>query len=155
MPGGTVIGAIFFFMVILAALTSSISLMETVVSIFMDKLKLNRSVSCLVVLGISILIGLPSSLGYSIWSDVTILGMQFLDFFDFISNSIMMPVVALSTCIFVSFFMKPQAIIDEVCIDNKFKWKSIFSVVIRYVAPVCILAILVSSILSAFGIVKI
>ena len=155
MPGGTVIGAAFFFMVILAALTSSISLMETVVSIFMDKLKLNRSVSCLVVLGISILIGLPSSLGYSIWSDVTILGMQFLDFFDFISNSIMMPVVALATCIFVSFFMKPQAIIDEVCIDNKFKWKGIFSVVIRYVAPVCILAILVSSILSAFGIVKI
>ncbi len=155
MPGGTIIGAIFFFMVILAALTSSISLMETVVSIFMDKLKWNRQISCLAVLGISVLIGLPASLGYSAWSGITVLGMQFLDLFDFISNSIMMPIVALATCIFVGFVLKPKAIIEEASIDNKFKWKGLFSVVIRYVAPVCILAILTSSILSAFGIIKI
>ena len=155
MPGGTVIGAVFFFMVLLAALTSSISLMETVVSVFMDKFKMGRRTSCLVVLGISVLLGVPSSLGYSAWSDFTILGMQVLDFFDFISNSIMMPVVALITAIFVSFVIKPKAIIDEVELSGKFKWKKLFSVVIRYVAPVCILAILVSSVLDVFGIVKI
>ncbi|MBO5009983.1 MAG: sodium-dependent transporter [Clostridia bacterium] len=155
MPGGTIIGAVFFFMVLLAALTSSISLMETVVSVFMDKFKLGRRTSCLVVLGISVLLGVPSSLGYSAWSDFTILGMQVLDFFDFISNSIMMPVVALITAIFVSFVIKPKAIIDEVELSGKFKWKKLFSVVIRYVAPVCILAILVSSVLDVFGIVKI
>ena len=155
MPGGTVIGTIFFFMVILAALTSSISLMETIVSIFMDKLHLGRKASCLAVLVISVLIGLPASLGYSAWSGVTVIGMQFLDLFDFISNSIMMPIVAFATCIFVGFVLKPRAIIEEVSIGGEFKWRSIFSVVIRYVAPVCILAILASSILSAFGIIKI
>ncbi|MBQ2999942.1 MAG: sodium-dependent transporter, partial [Clostridia bacterium] len=108
MPGGTVIGAIFFLMVILAALTSSISLMETIVSIFMDKFKLGRRVSCGIVLGISVLIGIPASIGYSAWSGVTILGMQFLDFFDFISNSVMMPIVAFATCLFVTFVTKPK-----------------------------------------------
>ena len=155
MPGGTVIGALFFFMVILAALTSSISLMETIVSIFMDKAKVSRRVGCLIVLGLSILIGVPASIGYSAWSGVTILGMQFLDFFDFISNSIIMPIVAFATCIFVTFVTKPKGIIEEVELDQKFKQKKLFSVVIRFVAPVCILAILASSILSAFGIVKI
>ena len=155
MPGGTIIGAAFFIMVLLAALTSSISLMETIVSIFMDKLGLGRKASCLIVLGISLVLGIPSIFGYSIWSGVEILGMQILDFFDFISNNILMPIVALVTCIFVSFFIKPKAIIDEVQISSKFKWRGLFSVVIRYIAPVCILVILISSVLSAFGVIKI
>ena len=155
MPGGTIIGAAFFIMVLLAALTSSISLMETIVSIFMDKLRLGRKASCLIVLGISLVLGIPSIFGYSIWSGVEILGMQILDFFDFISNNILMPIVALVTCIFVSFFIKPKAIIDEVQISSKFKWRGLFSVVIRYIAPVCILVILISSVLSAFGVIKI
>lgn len=155
MPGGTVIGAAFFIMVLLAALTSSISLMETIVSIFMDKLKLDRKVSCLIVLGISVLLGVPSSLGYSAWSEFKILGMQVLDFFDFASNNIMMPLIALVTCIFVSFFIKPKTVIDEVELSGKFKWRGLFAVVIKYIAPVCILVILVSSVLSAFGVLEI
>ena len=156
MPGGRFIGVAFFCMVLLAALTSSISLMETVVAIFMDKFKLKRSVSCLMVLGVSVLLGIPSSLGYSLWSEVTILGMQLLDFFDFFSNNLMMPVVAIITVLFVGYVLKPRAVIDEVTLEgNTFKWRHLFSVVIRYVAPVCILVILVSSILSAFGVVTI
>ena len=155
MPGGTVIGVFFFFMVLLAALTSSISLMETIVSIFMDKFKLGRKTSCLVVLGISLLIGVPASLGYSAWSGVKILGMQFLDLFDFVSNSIMMPIIAFATCLFVAFFLKPKTVTAEIEISGKFKWKKLFEIVIKYVAPVCILAILTSSILDAFGVVKI
>lgn len=155
MPGGTVIGAAFFIMVLLAALTSSISLMETIVSIFMDKLKLDRKISCLIVLGISVLLGVPSSLGYSAWSEFKILGMQVLDFFDFASNNIMMPLIALVTCIFVSFFIKPKTVIDEVELSGKFKWRGLFAVVIKYIAPVCILVILVSSVLSAFGVLEI
>ncbi len=150
MPGGGVIGAIFFIMVFFAALTSSISLMETVVSTLLDKLKINRKVCSMIVLMFSLLVGAVSSLGYSAWSEVTLLGMQILDFFDFISNSVIMPVVAFATCVFVSFFIKPQAVIDEVELSDKFKWKKMFSVVIRYVAPVCILAILVTAILSTF-----
>ena len=155
MFGGSVIGSLFFCMVLLAALTSSISLMETVVSIFMDKFKWGRKTGCLVVLGISVMLGGPSALGYSSWSEVTILGMQFLDFFDFASNNLLMPIVALLTCIFVTFCIKRKTIIEEVELSGRFKWKKIFSVIICYVAPACILIILGSSILSAFGVIKI
>ena len=155
MPGGTVIGAIFFFMVFLAALTSSISLMETIVSIFMDKAKLNRKLSCLLVFGISVLLGIPSAFGFSIWSEVLILGMDILTFFDFASNSIMMPIIALITCIFVGYVLKPESIEEEVEIGVKFKWKRLYHIVIRYVAPVFILAILISAILGALGLMKI
>ena len=155
MPGGRWIGVAFFFMVSLAALTSSISLMETVVSIIHDKLHLGRKASCLAVLGLSLLLGIPSSLGYSAWAGVKILGMQFLDFFDFASNNVLMPLVAFATCLFIGYFLKPKTIIEEVELTGPFKSRSMFSVMIRYVAPVCILIILMSSILGAFGIVKI
>ena len=162
MPGGNIIGAVFFLMVFFAAITSSISLMETVVSTVSDKFKLGRKLSCLVVFLGSAAIGLLSAFGYSIWAEVKIIGMQFLDFFDFASNSVLMPIVALFTCIFVGYVLKPKTIIDEVeCLDengkpyNKFRAKKMFSVIIKYIAPVCILLILVSSVLDAFGIVKI
>ncbi len=155
MPFGNIIGFAFFFMVLLAALTSSISLMETIVATVNDKLKLGRKLSCLIVLLVCILVGLPSVFGYNIWSEVRILGFDFLDFFDFISNSVIMPIVALCTCIFVGYFLKPKTVIDEVEQSGKFHFAKLFSVMIRFVAPVCILIILVSSILSAFGVISI
>lgn len=155
MPGGRWIGTAFFLMVLFAALTSAISLMETVVSIFHDKFGIGRRVCCLIVTAISVLLGLPSALGYSLWANVRILGMQILDFFDFASNSLLMPVVALATCLFVGYILKPQAIVEEVELTERFKQKKLFSVVIRYFAPICILLILLSSILGAFGIIQI
>lgn len=151
MPGGTLIGAAFFVLVLFAALTSSISLMETVVSIVCDKSKLGRTSACIIVLAASVVIGLPSSLGYGVWGGVKIIGMQFLDFFDFISNSIMMPIVAFLTCIFVGYVIKPQSIIDEVELSSPFKRKKLFEVVIKYIAPIFIVLIFISSILDAFG----
>ena len=142
-------------MVLLAALTSSISLMETVCSIVMDKTKIGRKTCCLAVLLFSLLLGLPSILGYSIWSDVTILGMQFLDFFDFISNSILMPIVALLTCVLIGYVIKPQSLIEEISLTGKFRQKVLFTVMIKYVAPLFLLLILGSSVLNALGIIKI
>ncbi len=155
MFGGTFIGIAFFVLVLFAALTSSISLMETVVSIVMDKFKAGRKLACLIVFLGAVLVGLPSALGYSVWSDVTVIGMQFLDFFDFLSNSVLMPIVALLTCVFIGYVIKPQAIVDEVELSAKFKRKKLFSVMIQYIAPICIVLILVSSVLDAFGILKI
>ncbi|MBE6629954.1 MAG: sodium-dependent transporter [Ruminococcaceae bacterium] len=155
MPGGGVIGFVFFVTVLLAALTSSISLMETVVSTLMDKFKWDRKLCCLAVLGVCLLLGLPSSLGYSAWSSFKVLGMQILDLFDFISNSIMMPLLALITCVFVGFVIKPSTVVEEIECSGKFGWRRLFTVTIRYVAPVFLLAILISSVLDAFGIVKI
>ncbi len=155
MPGGAIIGAVFFLLVLFAALTSSISLMETVVSIFEDKFKLGRIKTCLLVLAGCILLGIPSSLGNGVWSSFTIIGLGILDFFDFISNSVLMPIVALLTCIFVGYILKPKALIDEVKISSPFKGEKLFVVVIKYVAPVCIVLILVSSVLDVLGIFKI
>ena len=104
----------------------------------------------------SAVLGLASALGYSLWDSFTVLGMQVLDFFDFISNTIIMPIVAIITCIFIGFVIKPKAIIDEVeCDGAKFRMKKLFVVMIKYVAPIFILLILVSSILNTFGIIKI
>lgn len=155
MKGGTVVGIVFFVLVLFAALTSSISLMETVVSIVRDKLGWGRKVTCLVVFIGCIILGVPSALGYGAWAEVTVFGMAFLDFFDFISNSIIMPVVALLTCIFVGYVLKPKALIEEMEIGGKFSAKKLFTVVIKYVAPIFIVLILVSSVLDALGIMKI
>jgi len=155
MVGGQIIGAVFFVMVFLAALTSSISLMETVVSIFCDKLHINRKLCCGCVFVGSVLVGLLSCLGYSAWDSVKIIGLQFLDFFDFISNSVIMPIVALLTCIFIGYVIKPDAVSEEVEISGKFRRKRLFVVMIKYVAPVCIVMILASSVLSYFGILNI
>lgn len=151
MPLGGVIGAAFFLLVLFAALTSAISLMETVVSIFQDKFHWNRKLTCLLVLLGAFLIALPSTLGYGALSFIQPLGMSILDFFDFISNSVLMPIVALMTCLFVSLVVKTQVISDEVKLSSPFKREKLFVVVIRYVAPIIIVLILVSSVMNALG----
>ena len=153
--GGTIVGVVFFLLVLFAALTSSISLMETVVSVLCDKCKINRKLSLFLVLMFCLVMGLVSVFGYSIWSEVKVIGLQFLDFFDFISNSVLMPIVALLTCIFVGYVLKPRAIIEEIETTAPFKGQKLFTFVVKYLAPVCIVLILVSSILDVFGIFKI
>ena len=148
---GQFVGAAFFIMVLFAALTSSISLMETIVSIVCDKFKADRKLSCLVVFIGSILIGLPSTLGYGPWASVKIIGLKFLDFFDFISNNVLMPVVAFLTCIFVGYIIKPQAVVEEVELSSKFKRKALFTFIIKYAAPICIILILISSSLDTLS----
>ena len=153
--GGTIIGVLFFLLVLFAALTSSISLMETVVSIFRDKFGWGRKTTCVIVLVGSILLGLPSSLGFGVWSNITVAGMTFLDMFDFFSNSILMPVVAFLTCIFIGYVIKTKTLTDEIESSGKFPNKGLFNVMIKYIAPIFIVLILVSSVLDVLGIVKI
>ena len=101
MPLGTVLGTVFFILVFFAAVTSSISLMETIVSIFMDKFKWSRRFTCILVAVYSLLIGIPTSLGFGALDFIKPLGMSILDAMDFISNSVLMPIVAVLTCVFV------------------------------------------------------
>ncbi len=155
MTGGTIIGTLFFVLVLFAALTSSISLMETVVSIFCDKFKISRRLSCLFVFILSLILGIPSSLGNGIWANIKVIGMDFLTFFDFISNSVIMPIVALFTSIFVGYVIKPESVLSEAELTGNFKSKTLFTFVIKYFAPICIILILVSSVLNAFGVISI
>lgn len=155
MAGGKVLGAAFFMLVLFAALTSAISLMETVVSIFVDKTAGNRKfITVLVTIGV-IVAAIPSSLGFGVWSHINVGGMSILDMCDFLSNSVLMPIVAFATCVFVGYVMKPKAVIDEVCRStSKFKSEKLYVILIKYIAPVFILLILVSSVLDAMGIIK-
>lgn len=145
MPAGDIIGGAFFILVTLAALTSSISLMETVTAVVMEKFRLNRVASCFVVIGITLVLGMLSVLGYSSWSEVKLLGMQFLDFFDFITNNVMMPILAFFTCILIGYVAKTSYIEDEVLHgQDKFSAKHLFRIMIKFVCPVCMIIILLT-----------
>lgn len=151
-----IIGVLFFLLVLFAALTSAISLTETVVSILCDKTGMKRMTSCLITAVILVALGSLSALGYGPLAQVQIIGMAFLDFFDFISNSVLMPIVAFLTCILVGYVVKPAPLIEEAEAEGApFQGKNLFVFVIKYLAPVCIVAILISSVLSAFGIISI
>ena len=148
MGQGRIIGIIFFILVTLAALTSSISLMETLVSVLCERTKLKRIPACLIVFAVSFGLAMLSVLGYSSWSEFTIMGKQILDFFDFISNNVIMPLVALVTCILVGFILGTKTVEEEVELTKPFKAKKLYRVVIRYIAPVILLMIFVSSLLG-------
>ena len=152
---GLVFGGLFFLLVLFAALTSSVSLMETVVSIFQDTFHWSRKFTCTLVMLGCLVLALPSSLGYGELDWIAPLGFSLLDFFDFISNSVLMPIVALFTCLFVGWVVKPKLVIDEVKLSSSFSREKLFVVVVRYIAPVCILLILISSVLDKLGVAMI
>ena len=148
MPAGDIIGAVFFILVLFAALTSAISLAETIISILCDKLHIKRLYSILIVFVGCILLGLPSTLGFGVWSHIMPMHMDFLTFFDFISNSVIMPIVALLTCLFISLVIKTKTIEDEVEIGGNFSGKMLFRVIIKYIAPLFLVIILISSVIN-------
>ena len=150
----TIIGSVFFILVLLAALTSSISIMEAIVSSLCDRFGWSRRKTTIGAGIGSFLLGIPPILGYSLWDKVTLGGMSILDMMDFITNSVLMPVCALLTCIFVEYVLGVNVIHDEVKLSSAFKRQKLFDIMIKYVAPVLIVAILVSSILETMGIIK-
>ena len=149
---GTPIGILFFVLVLCAALTSSIALTESAVSTFQDELKWCRQKSTLVVGAIMLVLGSLSSLGYGPLACVKIIGMQFLDFFDFLTNSVMMPIAAFATCLLISRVIGVKKIEEEVLRgEGTFKRKRIFNFMIRYLCPIFAAIILLSSVANAFG----
>jgi len=148
---GNIAGTLFFLMVLFAALTSAISLAETGVSTFEDQLGWNRRSCSLLMGGIMLALGSASALGFSVLSFVTVLGMSILDFFDFLSNSIMMPLAALSTCILIIRVVGFRAIAEEVEHSSAFRRKKMYNFFLKYLAPICIVVILLSSVANVMG----
>ena len=152
---GNVVGIAFFVMVAFAALTSSISLMETFLSIVQDKLHVGRitgTIGCTVFI---IALGTLSCLGYGPLSHITIIGMAFLDFFDFATNSILMPIVAFFTCILIGHVLGTKFVSDEVEKNGVFKRKGLYEVMVRWVAPIILVVILAGELAKYFGIISI
>ena len=149
---GTAVGILFFLLVLFAAITSSIALTESAVSTFEDELRWNRKKSTIIVGIIMVALGSLSSLGYGPLAVVKIIGMQFLDFFDFMTNSVMMPIAAVMTCLLVSKVVGIQRIEEEVMQgESSFRRRKIFIVMIKYLCPIFAVIILLSSVANAFG----
>ena len=152
---GTPAGILFFLLVFLAALTSNISLTETCVGTLSDELGWSRRKSTLVFGVYAVLLGSLASLGYGVLGDLKIIGMQVLDFLDFISNSVMMPIAALAICILVVRNIGLKTMADEFERNSAFKRKPVYNFSMKYLAPFALVVILISSVLSAFGIISI
>ena len=149
---GRLVGIMFFLLVLCAAVTSSIALTESAVSTFQDELKWGRKKATIVVGAIMIALGSLSALGYGPLAGVKIIGMQFLDFFDFLTNSVMMPIAAFTTCLLVSKVIGVKKIEEEVLHgEGTFRRKKIFNFMINYLCPIFAAIILLSSVANAFG----
>jgi len=156
---GAWVGLAFFALVIFAALTSAISLYEACVAAVCDLLPVRRRTATFLMGGLILLLATFSALGYGVWRDVrffrtpTFDGLQFLDFFDFITNSVLMPIVAAFTCVFVGWVLKPCAIEDEVELcGHPFALKGAYRFLVKYFAPVLVLFILVQQVCALLGV---
>ena len=152
---GTIVGILFFLLVLFAAVTSSIALTESAVSTFEDEIGWSRRKSTAVIGIIMIALGTLSCLGYGPLAFVKIIGMQFLDFFDFLTNSVMMPIAAMMTSIFVSKVVGIDRI--EAAIrhgEAAFRRQKIFVLLIKSLCPVFAAIILIRSVMNAFGLIS-
>jgi len=147
---GTVVGIAFFVMVVFAALTSSISIMEALVSSVMDKFKVERQKGVLIIAAIALVVGVIVCMGYTcFYFEATlapIAGGQILDVLDYVSNSLLMPVVAIATCILVGWIIRPKTVIDEITRNGEtFGRKGLYVIMVKYITPIMLVVLLAKS----------
>ena len=155
---GTIVGILFFVTVAFAALTSSVSIMEALVSCLVDKFRMSRKNATLVVAAVAGVVGILVCLGYNALYFEAILpntpagkNAQFLDILDYLSNYILMPVVSIATCIYIGWILKPKTIIDEVTFGgHKFGREKLYVVMVKFITP----ALLTLLLLQALGLIK-
>lgn len=152
--GGRIIGVVFFILVLFAALTSSISLVEAIIAVLTENGRMKRVTACIIVFSAILVLGTLSSLGNGVLSNVSVnikgQTMGILDMFDFLANNILMPIVSIITCVIAGWFIDKNVLPEEIGIDKNRKKLNYFNVMIKYIAPICILAILVSGLLLTF-----
>ncbi len=154
---GQIVGALFFIMVLFAALTSSVSVLEAVVASLMDKFKISRRRATIIETTIALVIGVIICLGYNLLYFEAKLpntpkdgSAQLLDIFDYISNNILMPLVAIGTCILIGWVAKPKYVIDEVTRNGEqFGRRILYTIMVKVIAPILLVLLL----LGAFGII--
>lgn len=148
---GNIVGCLFFAMVLFAALTSAVSVMEAVVASIMDQFHLSRTKATIIELVIALVAGIIVCLGYNVmYFEVTLpngaVG-QILDIMDYTSNNCLMPIVAIGTCILIGWILKPKMVIDEVEKSGcKFGRKKLYIVMIKVIAPILLLILLLKSV---------
>lgn len=149
---GNLVGCMFFAMVLFAALTSAVSVMEAVVSSLMDKFQISRKKATAIETAIALVGGIVVCMGYNkLYFSVKLpngTNAQILDIMDYISNNCLMPLVAIGTCLLIGWIIKPDVIIDEVEKSGcKFGRKKLYIVMIRYIAPVLLVILFFKSLM--------
>ena len=147
---GTAIGVLFFITVVFAALTSSVSVMEAIVSSAMDGFHMQRKTATIAVTVLAMIAGIVVCLGYNVfYFDLTLPNgsvAQILDVMDYISNYVLMPVVAIASCILIGWVVKPKTIIDEITLGGvRFHREKLYVVMVKVVTPIMLLFLLLQS----------
>ena len=147
---GHIVGAAFFLMVIFAALTSSVSVLEAIVACLMEKFGMSRSKAVFVETVIAIVMAVFVCLGYNgLYFDIVLPNgahAQILDVMDYISNSVLMPVVAIVSCILIGWVLSPKVVIDEIERSGAhFGRKKLYVVMVKVVTPVLLTVLLLKS----------
>lgn len=149
---GRIVGPMFFIMVAFAALTSSVSIMEAIVGAAMETFKASRKKISIIIALLSAAAAIVVCLGYNVLSfGITLptgaTGQNLLDVLDYISNSLLMPIISLLTCIVIGWVVKPKWVIDEVESSGaKFGRKKLYTIMIKYVAPALMILLFLQSI---------
>lgn len=148
---GTAVGILFFAMVLFAALTSAISIMEAVVSCFIDKFRMTRKRSVLIVLAVTLVVATIVCMGYNLLYFEAALPngstAQILDIMDYLSNNILMPILAIGTSILIGWIVSPKTVVDEVEKSGAVMGrKRLYIVMIKYLVPIMLIVLLLKSI---------
>lgn len=148
MSFGNLFGALFFLLILFAALTSMIALMEVPVAFLTEKRNMKRHNAVFLTAGIVFLTGIPASLGFGTWSHIQLFGMGIFDFIDYIANTVLLPLIAIFSCIFVGYFLGTERIFEEVEHSSPFRHKKYYTVMIKYIVPICLGAVWLSGVFS-------
>ena len=151
---GAWIGFAFFTLVLFAAFTSAISMTEACVAAVCDFFHIGRNASVAAVCAWTVALGSLSAFGYGRWSGFKPFGMPALDFFDS-SMNVLTPVVAALICVFAGWALRPKRILAECRRDGRSEvgfFKVFYVVMVKFVAPLLVLAILISEICRMKGI---
>ena len=169
MPLGALFGILFYLLVVFAAISSSISLLEVIVAHFCDKARdagkgdkrKTYSLIAAVFVGLGCILICMDSLGGAGISPFNILGMDpenlpmwsdcWLDFFDCISEGVLMPLGALLMCLCIGWELGPKMVDDECCLEGQsFKMKGFFNICVKFITPLCMILVLYGQIKDFF-----
>ena len=136
----------FYLLLVMAALTSSISMLEMIVAYFYQERHISRPVASIGATVVCLILGTFCSLSFGIWKDVTLFGMGFFDLFDFIVAKLIMPIGGMLICVFLGWIVDEKVLRAEITNMGTLRalYYPVFRFIIRYLAPICILLIFIS-----------
>ena len=151
MPGGSIFSLLFFSLLSIAALTSTISILEMLVSTLLDETRGSRHRIVIATSAAIFILGIPSALSFGEWSGVQLFGRTVFDLMDYLSANILLPLGGMLVAVFVGWYMKKQEVHDELLRGfgmslSKKRTAAVWFKLVKYAAPVLIFLVFLSAI---------